>query len=78
MPPRWELSGAPDPSCAALPSHRPAWVSPERFAECRKPGKEEGKQPDGCCICQTAGDTVDFEHGERGLAVGLNFAVCPV
>ena len=70
MPPRWELSGAPDPSCAALPSHRPAWVSPERFAECRKPGKEEGKQPDGCCICQTAGDTVDFEHGERGLAAG--------
>ena len=64
----WELSGAPDPSCAALPNQRPPWVSPERFAECSKPGAARNKQPAGCCICQTAGDTVDFEHGERGFA----------
>ena len=66
----WELSGAPDPSCAALTSQRPPpWVSPERFAECSKPNPAaRNRQPAGCCLCQTAGDTVDFEHGERGFA----------
>ena len=66
----WELSAAPDPSCRPLPRERAPWVSAVRYDQCKK-SKASAKresQPDGCCICQTVGDTLDIENGEEGFA----------
>lgn len=74
----WELSAAPDPSCDPLPNVGTPWLSSERYDKCKgkahpsraNPRAKDPKnaQPAGCCICQTVGDTIDTEHGERGFA----------
>ena len=66
----WELSAAPDPSCAALPRDRAPWVSPERYQTCaaKDGARKDKRQPAGCCICQTVADALDVEHNERGFA----------
>eukprot|EP00908_Phaeocystis_cordata_P002863 Transcript_13107.p1 GENE.Transcript_13107~~Transcript_13107.p1 ORF type:complete len:1268 (-),score=81.37 Transcript_13107:143-3946(-) len=63
----WELSAALDPRCDPLPTERPPWVNPARFAKCSKLSHKE-QQPSGCCICQTVADTLDLEHDQRGFA----------
>mmetsp|Transcript_40329 Transcript_40329/g.106853 ORF Transcript_40329/g.106853 Transcript_40329/m.106853 type:complete len:626 (+) Transcript_40329:35-1912(+) len=71
----WELSAAPDPSCAAkLPRTRAPWVTPERFEACsgrsrsNRGGHRKERDETACCICMTVADAIDAGHGERGFA----------